>query len=413
MNIKVSVGIILSALFLTTTLFAEEFHGIQAHGVADFRYFHTDSYSQNNIDFSVFRDSGTNRDLLRVNKAALTLQGRISWSWIASITAKYAHNAKNPVDISEAVLFFKPVSTSPFRFNARLGSFFVPISLENTGTAWTSPYTLTSSAINSWVGEELKTFGGEATLGYHFENGDHVDIFGAGFGNNDTAGTLLAFRGWRMHAYEATLLEGFKLPNQAHIQNIFTKQAMTTQPFVEIDGRAGYYAGFNLERPDVVKFRALYYDNMANPTIVEQGQYGWHTRFGNVGLKASFPFELTFVEQSMLGNTQMGGLVGNHAAVDVNFWAHSFLVSKKIIDGHRVSVRYDIFGTHKNDELVQNPNESSGSAWTANYNWTFLKQHQLNFEVTKTTSNVAARSLQNVSLSQNETLWQIGYRVFF
>jgi hypothetical protein len=401
------------SLFFSHSLFAEDFHGIQAHGVADFRYLHTDSDSQHNTDFSVFRDGGANRDFFRVNEAALTLQGRISWSWTASITAKYAHNAKNPVDISEAVLFFKPVSTSPFRFNARLGSFYAPISLENTGTAWTSPYTLTSSSINSWVGEELKTFGGEATLGYYFENGDHVDIFVAGFGNNDTTGTLLAFRGWRMHDYEATILDGFKLPNQAHIQNILPKQAMTTQPFVEVDGRAGYYAGFNLERPGVVKFRALYYDNMANPTAIEKGQYGWHTRFGSAGLKASLPFEFVFVEQSMLGNTQMGGLVGNHTAVDVNFWAHSFLLSKKIIEGHRLSVRYELFGVHKNDEWVNNPNESSGSAWTANYNWLFLKHHQLNFEVTTATSNVAARSLQNIPASQDETFWQVGYRMFF
>jgi hypothetical protein len=224
---------------------------------------------------------------------------------------------------------------------------------------------------------------------------------------------LLAFRGWRLHDYEATFLDSFKLPNQAHIQNIFTKQSMSTQPFVEVDGQSGFYAGFNLERPDVVKFRALYYDNMANPKIVEQGQYGWRTRFGSAGLKASLPFELTFIEQSMLGNTQMGGLVGNHHAVDVNFWSHSFLLSKKIIYGHRFSVRYDIFGTHKNDELLQNPNETNGNAWTVNYNWLFLKQHQLNFEVTTTTSNVAARGLHNVPVSQNETLWQIGYRVFF
>lgn len=404
---------LLCIYFFSHHLFADDFHNIQVHGVADFRYFHSVSDIQNNSDFSVFRDAGINQNLFRVNETALTLQGRISWDWTASITAKYARAAKNPVDISEAILLFKPVSISPWRFKAKLGSFFAPISLENIGTAWTSPYTLTSSAINSWVGEELKTFGGEATLGYHFENGDHIDIFGAGFGNNDTTGTLLAFRGWRMHDYEATVLDGIQLPNQLHIQHIFTKQAMTTQPFVEVDGRAGYYAGLNFDSQDVLKFRALYYDNMASPTIIQNGQYGWHTRFISEGLKVNFPFEFIFIEQSMLGNTQMGGLVGNHAAVDVNFWAHSFLLSKKFFDGYRLSVRYDLFGTHKNDELIQNPNESSGGAWTINYNLTFLKHHQLNLEVTTTTSNVAARALQNLPLSQNETLWQVGYRFFF
>ncbi len=413
MKKEIRLTVFIYTIFFTHTLFADDFHSIQLHGEADFRYLHTDSDSQNNSDFSKFAEGGANRDLFRVSEAALTLQGRIDWSWTGSIIAKYGHNAKNPIDISEATLFFKPVSTSPWRVNARLGSFFAPISLENTSVAWTSPYTLTSSAINSWVGEELKTFGGEGTVAYHFENGDHVDIFGAGFGNNDTTGTLLAFRGWRMHDYEATILDDFQLPNQAHIQSIFKKQAMTTQPFVEVDGRAGYYTGFNLERPDVLKFRALYYDNMANPKIVEKGQYGWHTRFGSAGLKIALPFELTFIEQSMIGQTQMGGFVGNHTAVDVDFWAHSFLLSKKITEGHRFSVRYDIFGTHKNDEILQNPNENKGNAWTLNYNWLFLKHHQLNFEVTTTTSNVTARTMQNINSTQDETLWQMGYRVFF
>lgn len=392
---------------------ADDFHNIQLHGVVDFRYLHNETDLQNSSELSKFRDTGANQNLFRVNEAALTLQGRISWAWTASVTAKYGHNAKNPVDISEALLIFKPVSTSAWRFSSRIGAFFAPISLENTSTAWTSPYTLTSSAINSWVGEELKTFGGEMTAGFHFENGDHVDIFGAGFGNNDTTGTLLAFRGWRLHDYEATMLEGFKLPNAAHIQTVFPRQNLTTKPFVEVDDRPGYYVGMNVERPDVVKFRALYYDNMANPTIVEQGQYGWHTRFGSTGLKIMLPFEFTFIQQTMIGQTQMGGFVGNHAAVDVDFWAHSFLLSKKIIDGHRFSVRYDLFGTHENDELNQDPNKDQGSAWTVNYNYLFQKHHQLNFEVSTVSSNVSARALSNGAPVQNETLWQVAYRVFF
>jgi hypothetical protein len=43
MNTKISVGVLSSALFFTTALFADDFHNIQAHGVADFRYFYIDS----------------------------------------------------------------------------------------------------------------------------------------------------------------------------------------------------------------------------------------------------------------------------------------------------------------------------------------------------------------------------------
>ena len=46
----------------------------------------------------------------------------------------------------------------------KTGAFFPTISLENDDLGWTSPYTLTPSAINSWIGDELRTIGSEAIL---------------------------------------------------------------------------------------------------------------------------------------------------------------------------------------------------------------------------------------------------------
>ncbi len=44
------------------------------------------------------------------------------------------------------------------------GAFFPTISLENDDLGWASPYTLTPSAINSWIGDELRSIGSEATM---------------------------------------------------------------------------------------------------------------------------------------------------------------------------------------------------------------------------------------------------------
>jgi len=55
-------------------------------------------------------------------------------------------------DFLEAYVRYRPVSTTAWRWSAKAGAFFPPVSLENTEIGWTSPWTLTPSAINTWVG---------------------------------------------------------------------------------------------------------------------------------------------------------------------------------------------------------------------------------------------------------------------
>lgn len=400
-------------------------YDFKVHGLTDFRYRHADSsQSWINQGLGKFRYGGgdNGNDLFRVNAAALVLQARLNWDWTGMITAKYSNRQKTPVDISEAVLQFRPVSSSAWRLNARLGAFIPPISLENNGTAWTSPYTLTNSAINSWVGEELKTFGGEAQISYQFATSDRINLFAAGFGNNDTAGTLLAWRGWSMHDYVATVNDRLPLTTRGNIFELFPRQAMQTQPFVEVDNRPGYYAGINMEHPEWVKFRALYYDNRARTDAIDRGQYGWHTRFWSLGLNMDLPWQMTLIGQGMFGQTQMGKPVGGLFPVDAGFWAHSILLSKAM-DSHRFSIRYDRFGTDSNSLMLQDSaieqeykdaaNVEHGDALTVNYNVTLVEHHQLNVEVSTIYSDRKARLLLDESTRQRETLWQLSYRLLF
>lgn len=400
-------------------------YDVKVHGLADFRYLHADS-RQSWIDQGLgkFRYGGGDNanDLFRVNEAALVMQARFNWAWTGMVTAKYSNRQKNPVDISEALLQFRPVSTSAWRLSARLGAFIPPISMENSGTAWSSQYTLNNSAINSWVGEELKIFGGEAQVSYQFESGDKVNLFGAGFGNNDTAGTLLAWRGWSLHDYVATVNDRLPLTTRGNIFQLFPRQALQTQPFVEVDNRPGYYAGISLERPELVKFRALYYDNSARTNAIDHGQYGWHTRFWSLGVKMDLPWQMTLIGQGMIGRTQMGRQVGGVFPVDAGFWAESVLLSKSL-GTHRFSVRHDRFGTDENDLLARSvhvereyqaaANIEQGYAWTLNYNVTLIEHHQLNFEVSTIYSDRKARLLLDEATGQRETLWQLSYRLFF
>ena len=393
----------------------DEFPNLQIRGLLDLRYMHpagANSWVAGDLGKLSYADGRSGSDIFNLSQAALVIQSQFAWNWFGSLTAKYSDRQNLPIDLSEAILLYKPVSTSAWRFSARLGAFVPPISMENNGVGWSSPYTLSNSAINSWVGEELKVFGGEGQLSYQLLNGDRIGLFAASFGNNDTAGVLLAWRGWSLDNYTATLHDNYALPTQTGLLNFFPKQSPSTQPFVEVDDRPGFYSGFSMERPGLVKFRALYYDNRGNPNVVRNGQYAWHTRFGSLGLKMDLPWETELIAQAMLGRTQMGAQIAGLFAVDTQFWSESLLLSKKF-GAQRISFRYDDFGTSAHDYLPQDPTQESGYALTANYNITLLEHQQINFEVSQISSNRASRLNIGQAAQQQETLWQVAYRVFF
>jgi hypothetical protein len=67
------------------------------------------------------------------------------------------------------------------------------------------------SAINSWIGEEVRPASVEASA--TLKAGDHeVTAVAALFAANDTAGTLLTFRGWALHDRETLAFNRQPLP---------------------------------------------------------------------------------------------------------------------------------------------------------------------------------------------------------
>jgi hypothetical protein len=86
-----------------------------------------------------------------------TLRGQIT----ASTTAD---GDRNPIDLTEAFLEWRPYPQSHWRWRSRLGAFYPPISLENRGVGWQSLYSLSASAINTWIGEEIRAIGLEVAL---------------------------------------------------------------------------------------------------------------------------------------------------------------------------------------------------------------------------------------------------------
>ena len=80
----------------------------------------------------------------------------------------------------------------------QLGHFILPTSRENVEVAWASPYTLTFSALNSWIGEEMRLTGLLGSYELTTGGGHSLRLGASVFGGNDTNGALLAWRGWSM-----------------------------------------------------------------------------------------------------------------------------------------------------------------------------------------------------------------------
>jgi hypothetical protein len=115
---------------------------------------------------------------------------------------------KNPVDLTEAYLEYRPYPRSGYRTRVRAGAFYPPISLENRAAGWESPYTISSSALNTWLAEELRTIGLEGELqwlgtrmGHSFDLGLTLGLYGW----NDPLGVVVAGHGFALHDRQTPL----------------------------------------------------------------------------------------------------------------------------------------------------------------------------------------------------------------
>src|ERR1700692_813510 len=88
----------------------------------------------------------------------------------------------------------------------RAGEFWLPTSRENTDPLWTSKYTITYSALNSWIAQEVRPNGAARQYPATF----CVTLGPTAFRGNDTMGTDLAARGWTLGNYLSTYDE--KIP---------------------------------------------------------------------------------------------------------------------------------------------------------------------------------------------------------
>jgi hypothetical protein len=367
-------------------------------------------------------DEGSGRALARLAQLSFVADAQFIESLGAHVQLNFdaepdRGDAGDRVDLIEAFLRYRFSLGSQNELRGKAGLFFPPISLEHPGEAWTTLYSITPSVVNSWVGEEIRALGAEVTyarVGYENE----VSFTAAGFGWNDPSATLLAFRGWAAQDRQTGFADHIPLAPLPSISEggIFEGQASWAEPVREVDHRAGYYAALSWDKYRRLLANAIYYDNRANPMFFDSEQYGWHTKFYNVGLLYSFRDGTSGPEllgQFLGGDTWMGNLAPDLPKVNFDYRA-AYLLFTVPAGRHRVSFRYDWFETVDLDEFrdVDN-NDENGYALTLAYLMRTAEKQRLALELLHVRSDRLGRASIGLPVEANEWLFQMSYRLGF
>ena len=271
---------------------------------------------------------------------------------VHAVIDAYGDHDRNPVDASEIYVDIRPFPTTSIRWRARVGAFFMPISLENRGVGWTDVYSITPSAVNTWLGEEFRTIGAEfearwlgASSGYL---GD-VALLAAAYGWNDPAGVLIADRGFALTDRPSTLFGGLGRPRISF--------------YHEIDRKPGYYAGLSWRHHDRLEVRTLRYDNRGDPGAATAAGNAWRTRFSSVGARLEPSAHWTFIAQYLDGDTAVGADSSGVEQFYMKFHAYFALGSFEWAR-ERITARYDDFHTHQLSGFFGPSSNDAGRSWT-------------------------------------------------
>jgi hypothetical protein len=280
------------------------------------------------------------------------------------VTVDFQSALSPSIGLDEAYFTLRPSPGAPLRLSGRAGLFFPPISLEHDGSEWSLSRSLTPSAINSWVAEEVKVAGIELTA-RSTAIGRPIGLTLSAFQGNDTSGALMTFRGWAMHDLRATWDDTLPLPP---VPAMFAgHQATRTRPVDEVDGRWGVYGRFDVKPVDTLDLNLLAYDNNGDRTSLVAGQYAWRTRFLQVGARWSPNARTEVLFQAMQGETSMGPRIQGQIVADVGFES-AFILMSRDLRGGALTARLEQFSV--NDRSFKSRDNNAEHGWSTTLAWT-------------------------------------------
>lgn len=329
------------------------------------------------------------------------------------VDAIYQPLDDSPVGLQEAFLQYKPLPTADgWRWQARAGLMYPPLSLENDGPGWTPTRTITPSAINSWIGEEGKTVAAEVRIARRFDD-QELSAGAAVFGYDETAGTLLSWRGWMFSDVRSTLEGQTPIPQVPDARQPFWDQDYDSRSVDEIDGRPGVYAWGEWRSPYGVTANLFYYDNAGDRTSVYDGNWSWDTRFWNLGLRWAPDAQTELLAQAMTGRTVTGFVIpGKGWRVDNDFDAAYLLASRKV-GKDLVTGRADWFDVR--DATFQGLDNDDERGWALTGDWRHPVSDHLAvlLEVLHVESNRPSRAYVLDAPRQTQTMVQTALKIAF
>ena len=324
----------------------------------------TNSFQQNGISHQRFENQN-----LALSQAIIAYSTMLTNNWQLHGVANAYSDGDQKIGISQLYAQYRPLTSSTIKPEIKIGFFYPSISAENTDFGWMSKPFLSNSAINSWIGEELRTVGIEASVR---QNGRQVNrswswkLTGSIYKGNDSTGTLLSWRGFALHDRQSLHDDRIHfLPIPGVVSDSGINAPAWTEPFREIDTRLGYYVGAHLAHQRKSELRYYYYNNRANPLAVASDRiYAWRTRFHSLTLRHKVNSHVSIFGQALAGDT----LMGEHI-VENDFYATYAGVTYKN-KSHQFSARIDWYQVVDNDNFMYDENDSQGEALTLNYTYT-------------------------------------------
>jgi hypothetical protein len=263
-----------------------------------------------------------------------------------------------------AELRWFPRSTDELR--TRIGTFFLPTSFENIDPMWQSPYTTTLSALNTWIGEEVRPTGLMIDYRWQLSPQRGLDAGVSLFGGMDSSGALLAWRGWSMNDRLSLFDQTVPLPDLPSLRSdgVFEPQRDDgTKPFgVDLDSRLGWAAWVGTSSDLGASMQVTFLDSQGDRELYD-GEYAWETELALIGADLPLGSYGVVAAEWMKGSTGMQP--GPDPRVQVDFGAWYVLTSWQT-GSWRWTLRRDEFETIDRDDFPETEsNAQVGSAWTA------------------------------------------------
>jgi hypothetical protein len=321
---------------------------------------------------------------LQFSRAFLEYRGRLAPTVVAHAVVNIEDSKDRVIDLTEAFIEWRPVPSTPWRLRTRFGAFYPKLSLENVDAGWSSPYALSASAINTWIGEELRTVGGEARVSRSLPDlpfTPEISLEGAVFYGNDPTGALLNTRGWSIGDRQTGLTSALPLPQVPAIEPWIPSPPNPDgyHPFEEIDHNPGFYVGAEWRAGESFRLKVFRYDNHGDPEAEKGEDYAWDTSFTHVGLQFTLPGDIGVIGQWIDGRTQAGEDLGPWRVWDSGFDARYLLLTRSF-GRHRLTARYDDFDVQPINDPDKYTNRDRGHAWTASWLYAWSEQFRLGAE---------------------------------